>query len=492
MKPIVFSLMLLAMAASRREQLSFQLADPLQSDMVIQQNHPFTVWGVAGSGHSVTIKADWMENPVVVTAGPANDFLSIIPVPPVQAGDSRTHSLSVTCGDSTITLTNLQIGEVWFFSGQSNMQFSMKTVVDSTTEIEAATDPDLRLFNAALNFSADPIEHVNGKWVSCSPATVRDFSAVAYYFGRRLRQTLKIPVGIIFSGIGASAAQAYVPREMLASDTELNRVYLQPYLASPKSKETINGGFTFEKVTRPFLLYNAMIHPFRHLSIKGICWYQGESNRMERESYTRLTQSMITSWRKDFAQGNLPFYYVQVAPYFYDKEDPVLADYAFFREAQERVSDLDHTAMVITMDVGESKNLHPIKKKPVGERLAATALNRLYGQDGLVYQGPRYQHMEVKGRTVTIYFQPGTVVGGLRTNNGEAPQFFTLAGADGIFYPADAAIMGDFIQLHSSQVKKPLAVRYAFTNYPVTNLENGAGWPVVPFRTDDWQETKPK
>jgi len=201
---------------------------------------------------------------------------------------------------------------------------------------------------------------------------------------------------------------------------------------------------------------------------------------------------MITSWRKDFAQGNLPFYYVQVAPYFYDKEDPVLADYAFFREAQERVSDLDHTAMVITMDVGESKNLHPIKKKPVGERLAATALNRLYGQDGLVYQGPRYQHMEVKGRTVTIYFQPGTVVGGLRTNNGEAPQFFTLAGADGIFYPADAAIMGDFIQLHSSQVKKPLAVRYAFTNYPVTNLENGAGWPVVPFRTDDWQETKPK
>ena len=160
---------------------------------------------------------------------------------------------------------------------------------------------------------------------------------------------------------------------MLASDTELNRVYLQPYLASPKSKETINGGFTFEKVTRPFLLYNAMIHPFRHLSIKGICWYQGESNRMERESYTRLTQSMITSWRKDFAQGNLPFYYVQVAPYFYDKEDPVLADYAFFREAQERVSDLDHTAMVITMDVGESKNLHPIKKKPVGERLAATA-----------------------------------------------------------------------------------------------------------------------
>src|SRR6202012_2877067 len=153
-----------------------------------------------------------------------------------------------------------------------------------------------------------------------------------------LLQTLDVPVGIVFSGIGASACQAYVPQPVLAAATQMNRVYLQPYLNSPKSKEIINGGFSFEKVTRPFLLYNAMIYPLRRMSIRGICWYQGEANRMERESYTRLTQTMIREWRNLFAQGELPFYYVQVAPFFLDQPDTTLADYAFFREAQEKVA----------------------------------------------------------------------------------------------------------------------------------------------------------
>lgn len=478
------------------------LASPLQSNMVIQQDKPFTVWGRAAPGDAVRINADWLPGSVTVHADDSGSFSAIINVPAVNRGDFHEHSLTVACGSELVTLSHVLIGEVWFCSGQSNMQFSMSTVLDSTADIAAANYPSMRLFNAGLNFSDHPLEAINGAWVPCSPKTVRGFSAVGYYFGRRLQQALDVPVGVIFSGIGASAAQAYLPRDVLAADTLLDHRYLEPYLQGPHGHEAVDGGFSFEKVTRPFLLYNAMIHPFRHLSIRGFCWYQGESNRMERASYTWLMQTMIRAWRRAFGQGDLPFYYVQVAPYFYDQPDSTLADYAFFREAQEKIATVPNTGMVITMDVGESRNLHPINKKPVGERLAATALNREYGFADTVYRGPQYGWFEVGGHgavdahdavgahDAVIHFEPGTVSGGLRTRDGSAPAWFTMAGADRVFYPAQARIEGDVVVVHCDKVKKPVAVRYAFTNFPVTNLENGAGWPVVPFRTDNWPENK--
>lgn len=465
-----------------------RLSSLLQSSMVIQQNRPFTVSGWATAGEAVQVRADWMPDAISVKAAADGQFLGIISVPAVQAGDYRPHTLDVESGASRITLTNVLIGEVWLCSGQSNMQFSMKEVLDSIREIAAAQYPQLRLLNVDLNFSATPIDSCKGKWVECSPETVRKFSAVGYYFGKELQHSLNIPVGVIFSGIGASSAQAYVPQPVLAADTQLNRVYLQPYLNSPRSKEVINGGFSFEKVTRPFLLYNAVIHPLRNFSIRGICWYQGEANRLERDSYTRLTQVLIKSWRESFGQGELPFYYVQVAPFFLDKEDPTLADYAFFREAQEKVAVLNNTAMVTTIDVGEAKNLHPHNKKPIGVRLARTALNRVYGQSEIIYRGPQYQHMEIGRKEAVIYFEPGTTPGGLRTDDGAAPGFFTIAGEDRIFYPAETTIDGDRIHVRAAAVKRPVAVRYAFTNYPVTHLQNGEGWPVLPFRTDNWPE----
>ena len=230
----------------------------------------------------------------------------------------------------------------------------------------------------------------------------------------------------------------------------------------------------------------------RHFSNSGVCWYQGESNRKERNSYTRLTQALITSWRQTFGQNNLPFYYVQVAPYFLEKEDPVLADYAFFREAQEKVSTLGNTVMITTADVGEAKNLHPHNKKPIGIRLAKTALNRTYGKLNVTWRGPQYQHMEVNGKKAVVYFEPGTTTGGLHTTDNKALQFFTIAGADQQFYEANATIDGDKIIVSCDKVKKPVAVRYAFTNYAVTTLHNGEGWPVIPFRTDNWVEPTPK
>jgi sialate O-acetylesterase len=475
-----------------RDPGNLQLGSGLQDSMVIQQNRPLTIWGKAPAGQEVSIRADWMSGNITVKTDPGGNFSGIITVPAVKSGDYSVHTIEVMCGVSTVVLHNVLIGEVWLCSGQSNMQFSMKEVLNAAPEVAAASFPYLRLLNVGLNFSATPYEIFNGKWMACRPATVKDFSAVGYYFGRELQQTLNVPVGIIFSGIGASAAQAYVPQPVLAADTLLNRVYLQPYLNSPKSKEVIDGGFSFEKVTRPFLLYNAIIYPLRHISLRGICWYQGEANRKERDPYTKLTQALITSWRETFGQGELPFYYVQVAPYFLDKEDPTLADYAFFREAQEKVSALGNTAMITTIDVGEAKNLHPFNKKPIGVRLAKTALSRTYGQLGVVWRGPQYQHMEVNGKKVIIYFEPGTTAGGLRTNDGSAPSFFTIAGDDQQFYPTEATIDGDKIIVWSAKVKKPVAVRYAFTNYPVTTLHNGEGWPVIPFRTDNWAEPTPK
>lgn len=473
-----------------KDDRALKFADPLTDNMVIQQNKPFKVWGTASPGQEVKIVADWLESPVWVQANDQGDFMGMIMVPAAKKGDYSQHTLSIESGSHMITLENILIGDVWFCSGQSNMQFGMDEVINSKEEIAKATYPNIRLFNAGLNFSNKPIYNVQGEWLVCSPETVKKFSAVGYYFGKKIHETLDIPVGIIFSGIGASAAQAYVPQEVLAADPLLDSVYLQPYLQSERSKETIDGGFSFEKVTRPFLLYNAIIHPFTNLSIKGICWYQGESNRHERESYTQLMYAMIKSWRKLFAQGNLPFYYVQVAPFFYDIEDPDLADYAFFREAQENIAALNNTEMVVTMDVGEAKDLHPKNKKPIGIRLAKTALNRTYGHLNVAYQGPHFQSVQFKGKTAIISFDPETVKHGLQTNDGEAPQHFYVAGKDKTFYPGKAKIVGNKIYITASKVEKPVAVRYAFTNYPITNLQNKDGLPAVPFRSDNWTENR--
>lgn len=483
-----FLFLLLALAAFSQTRNSLKLSDVLQSNMVLQRNKPFKVWGEAAPKSAVNIQADWMSSPITVFADDDGAFIGLINVPDIQNGDFTKHNIVVSSAKNKLELVNLLIGDLWFCSGQSNMQFSVKEMMGADTVAANANKPNIRLLNVGLNFSARPINTISGKWVECSPETVKNFSAVGYSFGEELYQQLNIPIGLIFTGIGASSVQAYLPQQILAQDTMLNRVYLEPYLQSPKSKEKIDGGFSFEKVMRPFLLYNAMIHPFINLSVKGICWYQGEANHMERESYTRATQAMIKSWRKDFAQGELQFYYVQIAPFFHDKEDPALAEDAFFREAQEKISDLNNTVMVLTMDVGEVKNLHPKNKKPVGIRLAKTALNRAYGDLSVVFQGPKYDFVEYKKKEAIIHFTSATVRSGLNTNDGMDPKFFYIAGPDQVFYPAQAKVMGNAVIISTPKVKHPVAVRYSFFNYPVTNLQNKDGFPAVPFRTDNWPE----
>lgn len=487
----LFSLFLLLAQlgfSQKRDQL--KVTDVIQSKMVIQQHQPFKIWGRAVPETVVTVQADWMDHKVKVTSTADGRFLLIIPVPKAVHGKKglAEHTLTVKSGQERKVFDQLLIGDVWFCSGQSNMQFAVREMADSTQQLADANQPAIRILNVALNFSKKPIDSIQGKWAGCTPASVRKFSAVAYSFGKKLQQSLDIPVGLIFSGIGAAKVQAYVPEADLASDSLLNAVYLQPYLNNPKSKKPVNASFSFEKVMRPFLLYNALIHPFINLSIKGFIWYQGESNNTERESYTRATIQMIKSWRQQFAQAALPFEFVQIAPYAHEKIDSSLTVDAYFREAQENILRLNNTQMVSTMDVGEPGNLHPTHKKVVGERLAAVALNRTYGQLSVPYRGPQYNYVQYQSGKAIIHFDPVTTKSGLETRDHQAPAFFTLAGKDSVFYPAKAVIVDHTVELTSSHVQNPIAVRYAFFNYPVTNLQNGAGFPANPFRTDNWPE----
>ncbi len=474
----------------------FKIANVFQSNMVIQQDKPFTIWGNATAGSKIMISADWTGKQVALITDEQGHWRGAIPVPKATPGDFKTHTLIVTENGNAITFSNLQIGEVWLASGQSNMQFGIKGspgkdngVIDYEKVIAEANYPNIRWLYVDLNFKAQPYDQVTGKWVVCSPETVGHFSGVAYFYARSLYQHLNIPVGIILSTIGASTGQAWTSRTEMESDTILFNKYLKPYDDSPKSKEVINAGFSFEKVTRPMLLYNAMIHPLTGFSIKGFIWYQGEFNHSDKWRYTLLEEHMIKGWRDDFAQGDLPFYFVQMPSYFWNNNDPKADDYAVFREAQANIRNkVKNTGMAVTLDDNVPRLLHPRNKKPVGERLARIALNKTYKIKGIDYLGPQYKKMKVSGNKVDISYKSETLGGGLVTRDTLAPRQFFVAGDDKVFHSATAAIEGDHITLQSDSVANPIAVRFAFTNMAVINLFNKAGLPAEPFRTDDWEE----
>ncbi|AMR30626.1 hypothetical protein A0256_03900 [Mucilaginibacter sp. PAMC 26640] len=473
---------------SRDTTAGLIITDALQNSMVVQQNKPFKVWGHAPAGKVVTIKASWLNEPVTVMADSAKNFLGIINVPAAKKGDYTKQRLTVISGPNKVVLQNLLIGDVWFCSGQSNMQFPMRDLVDGAKKIDSVNNPYIRLLSVNFNWKSVTVDTIAGRWAECNPKTLKDFSAVGYYFANEIQARLDIPIGVIYSGIGGSVTQAYVARDVLEADSVLKAKYLEPFYKTDAYKNNQLNGFSWSTTSYPYLIYNAMIYPFFNLSIKGILWYQGESNREQRDEYVKLNYTLIESWRKSFAQGSLPFYYVQVAPHAYGKLDSTLNDCAFFREAQEKIAKRSNTAMVVTMDIGDKDDIHPKNKKPVGLRLAYTALNRTYDMQDVAYLGPHYHHAIFTRHQAIIYFGEGTMAGGLKTNDGQVPRHFFVADTDQVFHYADARIEGNTIILTCKSVKHPVAVRYAFTNYPTTNLQNGVDLPAVPFRTDDWPE----
>ena len=274
-----------------------------------------------------------------------------------------------------------------------------------------------------------------------------DFSAVAYYFALELLNKLHVPVGLVTSAVGASGCQAWTSRETLAADDSLNKKYLYPYDTSALSKEVLDSVVTFEKVLRPTLLYNAMIYPLKNISLRGFLWYQGESNRNDGSMYTRLNIAMINNWRALFAQGDLPFYYVQVAPYNWNQFDSIHQfdstdfDYAIFREAQSNILKEKNTGIALTMDIAQADDLHPRDKKDVGIRLALNAFAKTYGFKNIQYlRSAIFLAFTINKNIATISFDKASIGAGLTTNDQQPPQHFFIAGDDKIFYPATAKI----------------------------------------------------
>lgn len=470
---------------------AFKVGTHLQSNMVVQQNKPLVVWGDAVPGALVEVQADWLSGWKTDTADSKGQWEIRIPVPAAIPGKAIANSIRIKSRETELLLTNILIGDVWFCSGQSNMDMQLKPflpwllgTLHYQQEIANAFYPEIRLFDLETNFSATPMRYGKGQWSICSPQTVPDFSAVAYFFARDIYLQKRIPIGLVVSSIGASTAEAWTSRDSLQADKSLQAKYLYPYDTSARSKEILDATVTFDKVARPTLLYNAMIYPLRHVSLSGFLWYQGESNRKDGAVYTRLLSTMIGNWRSLFKQGNLPFYYVQVAPYNWQENNPLAFEYAELREAQAAIREtVPATEMVVTMDIADPSDIHPRNKQEVGYRLAQVALAKNYGVSGLEYQGPAFQSVTTNGDTLVVSFKKQGLGSGLGTNDGQPPRHFFIAGKNKAFFPAEAIIRKDQVLLISKDVKKPMAVRYAFTNYPVTNFQNIEGFPAVPFRS---------
>ena len=470
----------------------WQVSPLISNNMVIQQEKPFVIWGNAPTGSTISVSVSWNKKIFTAHADDSNEWDVAIPVPKAIPGKFDPQTITVKHGSEEKIISNILIGELWLCSGQSNMDMELKPffpwlrgVVDYEKEIATADYPTIRLFDVRKDFASTPQSNTKGEWKICSPQTVGDFSAVAYFFARRVFNTIHIPVGLVVPSMGGSSCEAWTSRKALTDDSILNKKYLLPF-DEEHTGELFDSTINFSKIFYPTLLYNAMIYPLKNLSLKGFLWYQGESNKDDYDLYPKLNATMIDCWRNTFSQGNLPFYFVQLASYFYNEVDTLSDVLAHFREAQTKILSVENTGMISTIDIGDADDIHPMQKKEVGERLAALALSKTYLQKNQPYSGPIYDTFFIENNTIKICFKKGALNDGLKTTQGAMPTNFFIAGSNMQFVRATARIENNFVYVSNEKIIEPIAVRYAFTNSAVTNLYSGAGLPVWPFRTDQW------
>ena len=474
---------------------TFAVSGLFSNNMVVQQNRQLRVWGAGTTGQTVRVEVSWSSQTFISKVNGRGFWRVRLHVPPIPAGNPE-QTIKVFCGHVTRTYTGVLIGEVWFCSGQSNMQMTLRTdglgghpgVEDQEAVIAASGvySNKMRVYTGNLLSHAEPQWNCSGSgWKICNPDNAGNFSATAYFFGKYLVDNLDIPVGLVVSSYGGAPAQSFVPLAALETDPILKAKFYTPYINNPS-------GYAPPGI--PGQLYNAMVYPFFNLSLRGTIWYQGESNWQQPDTYPLLIKTMMTEWRRGFAQGDIPHYYVQLTASYMgiNCTDPeqitarkAMWDwYAYIREGQAKVHDqVSNSRMAVTLDVGDPDEIHPMKKREVGERLGRIALNRNYGKANLNYYGPRYKSHKIEGNKVIVTFD---YANGLRTNDGLAPRFFYLAGSGKVFYNADAVINGNTVELTSASVSTPVSVRYALITAPVTNLENSDGLPAECFRTDSW------
>ncbi|MCB0687973.1 MAG: chitobiase/beta-hexosaminidase C-terminal domain-containing protein, partial [Saprospiraceae bacterium] len=439
-----------------------RLPSVLGDHMVLQQKSAVKLWGWANSGEKVEITGSWDNHTYDVVADRNARWEINISTP--EAGGPFTLEFK---GSNTIFLRDILIGEVWVCSGQSNMEWSANSGIDGgDAAIAEANLPQIRFFQIPRTTSMYPQDDCPGNWQVCAPETMRSFSAIGYFFGKNLQENLNVPIGLIESAWGGTAAEVWTPEEIIKKDPEF-------------SKWDAVLGTSDYWPRQPGVLFNAMIHPITNFKIAGTIWYQGESNTPNALLYRRLFPAMINSWREAW-NFPMPFYFVQIAPFNYGT--PMQG--AVLRESQlETMKTVPNTGMVVVSDIGNVFDIHPRNKADVGKRLANWALARTYGKSDIVYSGPVYKSHQTDHGQMIVSFQFADK--GLLSKDGPLTGF-QLAGADQIFYPAQAVINGSEVVVTSDYVIDPVAVRFGFGNTTATNLFNQYELPASSFRTDDW------
>jgi len=487
-----------------------KLPNIISNNMVLQQKSKVNIWGWADAGEKIEVKPIWQKTGVTTVADKDGKWIVEIKTP--KAGGPLAIAIK---GNNEIILQNVMIGEVWLCSGQSNMQMRFKPnqwsggVLNFEEEIAKAKYPAIRMFVVPNVVAGEPQDNCGGEWIVCSPDTVAEFSATAYFFGRYIHEQLNMPVGLINSSWGGTPAESWASGESLKNEPVLGPIlsnYAEAEKAYPEAikkyreetlpnwqkakDQAIKDGkpepawpgepYGPNHPNKPSGLYNAMIAPLLNYEIKGAIWYQGESNAWRAYQYRTLFPTMIESWRAAFKKSELPFYFVQIAPFNYG-EQPIGAE---LMEAQLlTLKNVKNTGMAVINDLApDVYNIHPKNKQDVGKRLGLWAMANTYGKKGIIYSGPIYKEMDVEDNKIRLSFDYD---GGLAAKGGELKQF-QIAGEDKKFVDAKAVIDGKSVVVSSDVVSKPVAVRYCWSNIAIGNLYNGGDLPASPFRTDDW------
>jgi sialate O-acetylesterase len=483
------------------------LPDVIGSSMVLQRDRPVLIWGNADPGEAISVRFG-KQNKSITADGEGKWRISLAPL-----HATATPQTLVIVGRNTIELSNILVGEVWLVTGQSNMQRLLSETANGEAAIAAAAHSQIRLFNVsrqvAFKHAAPPL----GAWQVSSPQSVKEFSAAGYYFGVELQQALNVPVGLINSSYGGSQAEAWTPVEYLLASADLKatiertkvwdeerprvKVEYEEQIkhwrtevdkakaagARPQPSPAVPDALREYRIASS--IYDGMIAPLIPFRIRGAFWYQGESNETRAQQYGILLPTMIKAWRERWGD-DFPFGIVQLPNYRDPKPEPADEAWSHVREAQRRTAlNTPMTGLIVTIDIGETHDIHPKNKLEVGKRMARWALAAVYGRK-LVASGPTLRSSKVVGSKIVLTFT--TVGKGLKIRDGDKLEEFAISGADRKWYWAEARIIGkDRVEVWADSVPQPLAIRYAFNNNPKhPNLTNETGLPASPFRTDDW------
>jgi sialate O-acetylesterase len=462
-------------------------------NMVLQQKSNVNIWGTASPGEQITVTVSWTKSSFSTKASASGEWKLLLKT---SKGGNQEHTISIK-GDNTIVISKVLLGEVWFSSGQSNMEWVMRRVKDAKKELLLTNYPNIRLFNITkktANIAQESFPK-DSKWLPCDSISVKEFSAISYYFARELHQKLNMPIGIITASWGGTGAECWTSEDSNRYNPALKNLYIRwENWDLDKKKDSIS--FTEAKIKgvkidepqslymtnrphrRPSVLYNAMVAPLIPYTINGVVWYQGTSNREWANEYFEQMKALITGWRKHWNRPDLPFYFLQLSAYKYNDSNQA----SIIRENQLKTLDIPNTAMCPTIDIGDLNDLHYPDKSPYGVRLANITLAKFYKKH-IDFCGPLYKKYTIKNDSIEISFEYGESI----YFKGQALNDIYIAGVDRKFVKAQAYIKNNKLVVFSPVVKFPVSVRYAWNNTDKANLFNGSNLPASPFRTDNWE-----